>query len=96
MAMLHNQRVIGIWFVKNLMDSPAQTVESQDSWEPHPNADRQMPYMCFLNYPLVNYKIAIENGPVEIVDLPMKIAWWIFPVRYVNIRKRLPGRVTVI
>ena len=35
-------------------------------------------------------KIAIENGPVEIVDLPSYIAWWIFPVRYVN----LPGRVT--
>ena len=26
-------------------------------------------------------KIAIEHGPVEIVDLRMKIAWWIFPVR---------------
>ena len=25
--------------------------------------------------------IAIENGPVEIVDFPIKIAWWIFPVR---------------
>ena len=24
-------------------------------------------------------QFAIENGPVKIVDLPMKIAWWIFP-----------------
>ena len=24
-------------------------------------------------------KIAIEHGPVEIVDFPMKNAWWIFP-----------------
>ena len=29
--------------------------------------------------------IAIENGPVEIVDESPLIAWWIFPVRYVNV-----------
>jgi hypothetical protein len=29
-------------------------------------------------YPLVNVYIAIEHGPVEIVDLPHK-KWWIFP-----------------
>ena len=29
--------------------------------------------------------IAIENDPVEIVDIfPLKL-WWIFPVRYVNV-----------
>ena len=31
------------------------------------------------NYLLVNIEKAIENGPVEIVDLPSYIAWWIFP-----------------
>ena len=31
------------------------------------------------SYPLVNIQKAIENGPVEIVDFPMKKAWWIFP-----------------
>ena len=24
----------------------------------------------------------LENGPVEIVDLPIFIAWWIFPYSY--------------
>ena len=33
-------------------------------------------------YPLV---ICIEHGPVEIVDDYPLIAWWIFPVRYVNV-----------
>ena len=28
------------------------------------------------NYPLVNIQKAIENGPVEIVDFPIFIAWW--------------------
>ena len=36
-------------------------------------------------YPLVNIQKAIENGTVEIVDLPSYIAWWIFPVRYVKL-----------
>ena len=31
--------------------------------------------------------IAIENGPVEIVDVPIK-KWWIFPVRYVRDYKK--------
>ena len=35
-------------------------------------------------YPLVNIEKAIENGPVEIVDFPMKIAWWIFPWQTVS------------
>ena len=35
-------------------------------------------------YPLVMSNIAIENGPVEIVDLLIKTGW-IFPVRYVNV-----------
>ena len=35
-------------------------------------------------YPLVICYIAIENDPVEIVDFPIFLAWWIFPVRYVN------------
>ena len=26
---------------------------------------------------------------IEIVDFPMKIAWWIFPVRYVNVYQRV-------
>jgi len=30
-------------------------------------------------YPLVNKQLAIEHGPVEIVDLPIENAWWIFP-----------------
>ena len=42
------------------------------------------------DYPLVICYIAIENGPVEIVDLPMKIAWWIFPVRYVSLPEGKP------
>ena len=29
----------------------------------------------------LNLQKAIEHGPVEIVDLPIKKAWWIFPVR---------------
>ena len=33
----------------------------------------------FLGYPLVSIQKAIENGPVEIVDIPKLIAWWIFP-----------------
>ena len=24
----------------------------------------------------------LEHGPVEIVDFPLRVAWWIFPVRY--------------
>ena len=32
----------------------------------------------FVGYPLVNLQKAMENGPVEIVDFPMKIAWWFF------------------
>ena len=35
-------------------------------------------------YPLAICYIAIENGPVEIVDESRLIAWWIFPY------KRLP------
>ena len=27
-------------------------------------------------------QFAIEHGPVEIVDFPSYIAWWIFPVRF--------------
>jgi hypothetical protein len=34
-------------------------------------------------YPLVMTNIAIENGPVEIVDLPIQ-KWWIFPVCYLR------------
>ena len=30
-----------------------------------------------------------SHGPVEIVDLPHWIAWWIFPVRYVNVYQRV-------
>ena len=40
-------------------------------------------------YPLVICYIAIEHGPVETVDCPMKIAGWIFPVRYVNVYQAL-------
>ena len=39
----------------------------------------------YIKYPLVIFQVATENGPVEIVVFPMKIAWWIFPVRYVNV-----------
>jgi hypothetical protein len=28
---------------------------------------------------LINIKKNIENGQVEIVDLPIEKAWWIFP-----------------
>jgi hypothetical protein len=38
---------------------------------------------------LVNIQKAIENGPVEIVDFPMKIAWWIFPSFFVNVYQRV-------
>ena len=43
-------------------------------------------------YPLVNIQIAIENGPVEIVDFPMKNGW-IFPVRKMLVSS--PGRVAM-
>ena len=33
--------------------------------------------------------IAIENGPVEIVVIFPLIAWWIFPVSYVNVHQRV-------
>ena len=33
-------------------------------------------------------QFAIENGPVEIVDFPIKNGW-IFPVRYVNVYQRV-------
>ena len=33
-------------------------------------------------FPFINKQLAIEHGPIEIVDLPSYIAWWIFPVRY--------------
>jgi len=36
----------------------------------------------YIKYPLVIFQVATENGPVEIVVFPMKIAWWIFPVRF--------------
>ena len=36
-----------------------------------------------LDYPLVNIQKAIENGPVEIVDLPMKNSD--FPISYVKL-----------
>ena len=36
------------------------------------------------NYPLVNIQKAIENGPVEIVDLPSYIAWWFSIVTLVD------------
>ena len=35
-------------------------------------------------------KIAIENGPVEIVDFPIEHGW-IFPVRYVSHYQRVWG-----
>ena len=38
---------------------------------------------------LVNIQKAMENGPVEIVDFPIFIAWWIFPWQNVS----SPGRV---
>ena len=34
-----------------------------------------LPGRVFHGYPLVNIQKAIENGPVEIVDLPIFIAW---------------------
>ena len=44
-------------------------------------------------YPLALSTVCeLENGPVEIVDFPMKIAlfsWWIFPVRYLNVYQRV-------
>jgi len=43
-------------------------------------------------YPLVNVYIAIENGPVLIVDLPILIACWIFPVRFLFMFTR-PGNI---
>ena len=43
-------------------------------------------------YPLVNVYIAIENGPVFIVDLPILIACWIFPVRFLFMFTR-PGNI---
>ena len=33
-------------------------------------------------------QFAIENDPVETIDLPL-IAWWVFPVRYVNVYQRV-------
>ena len=40
-------------------------------------------------YPLVNKQFAIENGPLEIVDLPIFIAWW-FSIVFWDC---LPGRI---
>ena len=34
-------------------------------------------------------KIAIENGPVEIVDNYPAIKWWIFPSFFVNVYQRV-------
>ena len=46
-----------------------------------------------VEYPLVIFQFAIENGPVEIDrNFPIK-KWWIFPVRYV---KRLPEGCPII
>ena len=27
-------------------------------------------------------QFTIEHGPVQIVSIPMKIAWWIFPITF--------------
>ena len=45
------------------------------------NGQRCPIQFCQDVYPLVNKQFAIENGPVEIVDLMIYpfIAWWIFP-----------------
>jgi len=42
-----------------------------------------MAHPMHMIYPLVICYIAIENGPVEIVDLPIKNCD--FPVRYVSV-----------
>ena len=39
---------------------------------------------CAGKYPLVNVQKAIEKGPVEIVDVPIK-KWWSFPSFFVNV-----------
>ena len=44
-------------------------------------------YGFFLEIPSGYVKIAIENGPVEIVSCPMKNCD--FPVRYVNVYRRV-------
>ena len=46
-------------------------------------------YPGISRYPLVMSDIAIENGPVEIVDEFPAIKWWIFPVRYVKVYQRV-------
>ena len=33
--------------------------------------------------------IAMENGPIEIVDFPIKNAWWIFPLQNVTVHQRV-------
>ena len=43
----------------------------------------EMAHPMHMIYPLVICYIAIENGPVEIVDLPIKNCD--FPVRYVSV-----------
>ena len=45
-------------------------------------------------YPLVMTNIAIENGPVEIVDLPSKNGD--LPVRYVAVYQRVPVMSSVV
>ena len=40
-----------------------------------------------IQYPLVIWQFAIENGPVEIVDIPMK-KWW-FSISFLYVYQRL-------
>ena len=52
--------------------------------------------MIHISYPLVNKQFAIENGPVEIVDLPSYKARWIFPSSFGTVYQRVSPLSTII
>jgi len=53
-------------------------VDPRQGLDPRPGAEAETNHRTFFGmkqigfYPLVTYKIAIENDPVEIVDFPIK------------------------
>ena len=55
-----------------------QTLIMADSNNPATSKQFLHGSLCFLPSGK-RQQFAIENGPVEIVDLPMKNEWWIFP-----------------
>jgi len=59
---------------------PAHPKAQEKHLQPPPPADD---CWFFMGLPSGNgWQFAIENGPVEIVDFPSYIAWWIFPISF--------------